>query len=101
MTGRHSPRSYIAKAESALSEARILIQASTVNGPCNRAYFAMLYEVIVPSHLPRALGNDLGKVGELRLLADYSDDTVKMERAVWAVERAEAFVSAVRKKFGL
>lgn len=131
MTGRHSPRSYIAKAESALSEARILIRASTVNGPRNRAYYAMFYaahaalfalgiegvtrpikthqglvakfaqEIVVPGHLPRALGNDLGKVGELRLLADYSDDTVKMERAMWAVERAEAFVAAVKKKFDL
>jgi len=35
------------------------------------------------------------------LWADYSDDTVKMERSVWAVESAGAFVDAVKKKFGL
>jgi uncharacterized protein (UPF0332 family) len=131
MTSRHSPKSYIAKAETALSEARILIRASAVNGPCNRAYYAMFYaahaalfalgiegltrpikthrglvarfgqDIILPGHLPRDFGNDLSKVEEIRLLADYSDDTIKMERAVWAVERAEAFVAAVKQKFGL
>ena len=45
MTGRHSPQSYIARAESTLSEARILIQASAVRGTCNRAYYAMFYAV--------------------------------------------------------
>ena len=58
-------------------------------------------EVIVAGHLPAELGEHLSKVEELRLLADYSDGSVTNARATWAVERAEAFVAAVKQKFGL
>jgi hypothetical protein len=34
-------------------------------------------------------------------LADYSDDSVQLTDAAWSVERAEAFVAAVKEKFGL
>ena len=58
-------------------------------------------EVIVAGHLPAELGEHLSKVEELRLLADYSDGSVTIARATWSVERAEAFVAAVKQKFGL
>ena len=131
MTRRHSPRSYIAKAEKALSTARLLSQAGDPDGACNRAYYAMFdaahaalfalgiesltrpikthnglaamfgKEVIVAGHLPAEHGEHLSQVEELRLLADYSDGSVTIARATWAVESAEAFVAAVKKKFGL
>ena len=44
-------------------------------------------------------GSNLNKVQTLRELADYSGDPVSMEKAAWAVERAESFVKAVREKF--
>jgi uncharacterized protein (UPF0332 family) len=131
MTRRHSPQSYIAKAGKALSTARLLLQAEDPDGACNRAYYAMFdaahaalfalgiealsrpikthnglaamfgKEVIVAGHLPAEHGEHLSKVEELRLLADYSDGSVTIARATWAVARAEEFVAAVKKKFGL
>lgn len=131
MTRGHSPTTYITKAEKALSAARLLVQAQDTDGACNRAYYAMFdaahaalfalgiegltkpikthhglvakfgQEVIVPRHLPAEHGEDLGSVENLRLLADYSDDSVTIDRAAWAVDRAEAFVAAVKKKFDL
>lgn len=131
MTRRHSPQSYIDKSEKALSTARLILQAEDPDGACNRAYYAMFdaapaalfalgieglnkpikthngvspmfgKEVIVAGHLPAELGEHLSKVEELRLLADYSDGSVTIARATWAVERAEAFVAAVKQKFGL
>ena len=131
MTRRRSPRSYVEKAERALSTARLALKAEDPDGACNRAYYAMFdaahaalfalgiealtrpikthngliakfgQEVIVAGHLPAEQGEDLNKVEELRLLADYSDGSVTSARATWAVERAEAFVAAVKKKFGL
>lgn len=58
-------------------------------------------EVIVPGHLPTRYGEYLNRAEDLRLLADYSDDSVKLADASLSVERADAFVAAVRKKFGL
>lgn len=131
MTRRHSPQSYIVKAEKALSTARLLSQAEDPDGACNRAYYAMFdaahaalfalgiealsrpikthnglaamfgREVVLAGHLPAEYGEQLSKVEELRLLADYSDGSVSIARAMWAVECAEAFVAAVRKKFCL
>jgi uncharacterized protein (UPF0332 family) len=131
MTAGHSPKTYIAKAEKALSTARLLVKAKDADGACNRAYYAMFdaahatlfalgiegltrpikthnglvamfgQEVVVAGHLPAAHGEDLNRVESLRLLADYSDESVKLTDAAWAVERAEAFVDAVKKKFDL
>ena len=131
MTRRHSPRTYLTKAEKALSTAHLLVQAQDADGACNRAYYAMFdaahaalfalgiegltkpikthkglvarfgQEVVVAGHLPAEHGEDLNKVAELRLLADYSDGSVAIDRAAWGVERAEAFVAAVKKKFRL
>ncbi len=128
MTGRQLPQSYMRKAERALSTARLSLQDTDADGACNRAYYAMFdaalfalgiegltkpikthsglvarfgQEVIVPRHLPQEHGEDLGSIENLRRLADYSEGSVTIERAAWAIERAEAFVAAVKKKFGL
>jgi uncharacterized protein (UPF0332 family) len=107
------------------------VKADDPDGACNRAYYAMFdaahaalfalgieglakpirthhgliakfgQAVIVAGHLRAEHGEDLNKVEELRLLADYSDGSVTIDRATWAVDRAEAFVTAVKRKFRL
>ncbi len=131
MTGHRSSGSYIVKAEKALAAARLNLKARDQDTACNRAYYAMFnaahaalfalgiegltkpikthnglvakfgQEVILPGHLPARYGEYLNRAGDLRLLADYSDDSVKFADASLSVERAEALVGAVKKKFGL
>jgi len=87
-----APTTYIRKAETTLSGARILLSSGDADGACSRAYYAMF---------DAEHGGDLNKVQTLRELADYSGDPIGIDRAAWAVERAEAFVSAVKAAFGL
>jgi uncharacterized protein (UPF0332 family) len=131
MTGRHSPKTYMRKADTALSSARRNLQAGDSDAACDRAYYAMFnaahaalfalgseglarpikthngltakfgQEVVVAGHLPADHGQDLNNVQKFRLVADYSADSVDLADATWSVERAEAFVDAVKKKFGL
>ena len=131
MTGRHSLKTYMGKAETALSSARRNLQAGDGDGACDRAYYAMFnaahaalfalgieglarpikthnglmvkfgQEVVLPGHLPADHGQDLNNVQKFRLVADYSADSVDLADAGWSVERAAAFVAAVKAKFGL
>ena len=131
MKGRRSPQSYMRKAEAALAAARLLVKAQSADGACNRAYYAMFdaahaalfalgieglmkpikthhgliarfgQEIVLAGHLPAEYGEYLNRAEDLRLLADYSDDSVDLAEATSAVERAEAFVAAVKKKFRL
>ena len=126
-----SPQSYLRKADDALSAARLLLQAQNGDGACNRAYYAMFdaahaalfalqveaiaapikthnglvaafgRRVVATGRIAAEHGGDLNKVQTLRELADYSGDPIGIDRAAWAVERAEAFVSAVKAAFGL
>jgi uncharacterized protein (UPF0332 family) len=119
------------KAEAALAAARLLVAAENADSACNRAYYAMFdaahaalcalgaedlakpirthhglisrfgQEVVLAGHLPAEYGEYLNRTENLRLLADYSDDSVELPDAVWAVERAEAFIQAVKKRFRL
>ena len=119
------------KADTALSSARRNLQAHDGDGACDRAYYAMFnaahaalfalgieglsrpikthngltakfgQEVVVAGHLPAVHGQDLNNVQKFRLVADYSADPVDLADAAWSVERAEAFVAAVKKKFQL
>ena len=41
MSDAPSPKTYIAKAEAALSGARLLLQSGDADGACSRAYYAM------------------------------------------------------------
>jgi len=121
-----SAQSYLRKAEAALSAARLLSQAKDGDGACNRAYYAMFdaahaalfglgvegmtspikthngliakfgQEVILKGHLAATFGEELNVVQRFRQVADYSGDLVADDKAAWAVERAEAFVAAVR-----
>lgn len=124
-----TPASYMAKAERALSGARILLQNDDNEGACNRAYYAMfdaahaallavvpdLPQTSIKTHrgliaafgkhlvqggpVAAAFGASLNKVERLRLLADYTGDPVTIADATWAVSQAEAFVAAVRLSF--
>jgi uncharacterized protein (UPF0332 family) len=119
------------KAERSLSAARLMLQARDPDSACDRAYYAMFnaahaalfalgtegvaspikthsglvarfgQEVIVAGHLPSGYGSDLNRVRKYREVADYSADSVEFDDATWSVERAEAFVAAVKQKFGL
>jgi uncharacterized protein (UPF0332 family) len=131
MTAHLTPASYIAKAERALSEARLLLQAGGTDGACNRAYYAMhdaahaalmatgheTPDAIIKTHhtliaefgkklvqsgqLAADLGRAFNKVEDIRLLADYSAESPPPVEAEWCVERAEVFVAAIKAKFSL
>jgi uncharacterized protein (UPF0332 family) len=126
-----SPEGRIRKAEAALSGARVLLKYGDFDGACSRAYYAMFdaahaalfalraediaapikthnglvaafgRRVVATGRLAAEHGSDLNKVQTLRELADYSGDPVDIDKAAWAVDRAEAFVAAVKRKFGL
>ena len=131
MSRAPAPTTYIRKAETTLSGARILLSSGDADGACSRAYYAMFdaahaalfalqveaiaapikthnglvaafgRRVVATGHIAAEHGGDLNKVQTLRELADYSGDPIGIDRAAWAVERAEAFVSAVKAAFGL
>jgi len=131
VTGPHSPKTHISKADRALATTRLTLQAHDADGACDRAYYAMFnaahaalfalgvesntrpikthsgliakfsQDVVVAGHLPADCGRDLANVQKYRQVADYTAESVDAADAAWAVERAEAFVDAVKKKFGL
>jgi uncharacterized protein (UPF0332 family) len=120
---------YFEKADRALSAARLLLENSEIEGACNRAYYAMFDAaqaalmasgVSVPEaatkthrgligafglHLVKSkqiaseFGGAINKVERLRRLADYTGELIELEDAMWAVQQAEAFVSAMRAAF--
>ncbi len=114
------------KASVAISSSELLLQSGDFDGACNRAYYAMfdaaravlLSTGSVPDlssikthnglitafslHLVKTgrvsvdLGKSINKVEDLRLLADYLDQEVEREKALWAVEQAKLFVEALK-----
>jgi uncharacterized protein (UPF0332 family) len=126
-----TPSTYMRKAERALKTARLLLKADDADGACNRAYYAMFdaahaalfalgvegmdapikthnglvakfgQHLVLGNHLAAERGEDLNAVQRFRQVADYSGDPVSMENAVWAVERAEILVAAIKEKFSL
>jgi uncharacterized protein (UPF0332 family) len=123
-----SSKTYLAKAETALVGARLLLNSGDTSGACSRAYYAMYdaahaalfalgaenitapikthngliakfaQTIVAPGHLSAEYGGDLNKVQTLRALADYDGNPVDADKAAWAVETAEAFVAAVRNE---
>lgn len=126
MISAPSSQTFLRKAESAIAEARLLLGAGHSDGACSRAYYAMFdaahaalftfsveeisapikthngliakfgQHVVATGHLTAEYGSDLNKIQSLRALADYSGDPVAIEKAEWAVERAAAFLAAVK-----
>jgi uncharacterized protein (UPF0332 family) len=121
--------SYMRKAERALDEARLLLREGKTEGACSRAYYAMHdaahaaliatgYETpdeIIKTHhsliaefgkklvlggqIDAAHGRAFNKAQEMRLLADYSAEPPSADEAQGVVEKAEAFVAAIRARF--
>ena len=118
-----------AKAQTAATSARILLDAGDVDGACNRAYYAMFdaaraallacgvnestvntkthsgliskfsLELVKSGQVSVELGKSLNKVEDLRLMADYKGDAVLEEDASWAVNQAEIFVETLLATF--
>ena len=124
-----TPEALIAKADTACSSARALLNLGDVDGASNRAYYAMFdaaRAALLASGAPvepdigrthsgliGAFGNFLVKNGpvskevgrllnrahEIRLVADYNGDSVEPADAQEMVEQAETFVAAMRAEF--
>jgi len=120
-----SPADYLAKAERALTSARLLLADSDREGACNHAYYAMFdaahaallsqgalvnpaetrshsgliaafgLHLVKTGILPADLGRALNRVERIRLLADYTGEAIDQDRATWAVDQAAAFVQAI------
>jgi uncharacterized protein (UPF0332 family) len=119
----------MAKARQAVISARALYDLNDMDGACNRAYYAMFdaaraalmqsgapvgsevarthsglitafgLHLVKPGRLPLVLGRAINRAEELRLVADYTGAPVDSEQASWAVENAEAFVTAIAAEF--
>lgn len=110
-----TPAKHMIKANRALDSARLLLDAGDVDGACNRAYYAMFdaaraalmdsnapvkptaakthsgliaafsLHLVKSGRIPVELGRALNKVAEIRLIADYTEDAVTVERAEWCL----------------
>ncbi|WP_338911880.1 HEPN domain-containing protein [Mycetohabitans rhizoxinica] len=126
---RLTPIALMAKAKRAYASARVLLDLGDVDGAVNRAYYAMFdaaRAALLASGAPvepdvsrthsgliGAFGNYLVKNGpvskdmgrllnraeEIRLVADYKDESVALGDAQEMVEQAEAFVVAMLDQF--
>ena len=126
MTLGATPVLYMNKAKRALAGARLLVDAGDAEGACSRAYYAMfdaahaaltavspdLPPTVTKTHrglvaafgkilvlsgqVDPAFGRALNQVQELRMAADYIGDPLSLDKAAWAVEQAEAFVTCMR-----
>jgi uncharacterized protein (UPF0332 family) len=116
----------LAKAMRALASARALLDLGDVDGACNRAYYAMFDSAraallasgapVNPSvgkthsglitafslHLvkngtvSREIGRLLKRAEEIRIVADYQDDSVGLEDAAEMVSQAETFITTIK-----
>ncbi|MCD8514039.1 MAG: HEPN domain-containing protein [Nitrincola sp.] len=121
--------SLIVKAKTAHNSARTLLDVGDVDGATNRAYYAMFdaarAALIISgasvgqdigrthSGLIGAFGNHLVKNGplskevgrllnrahEVRLVADYNDDSVQLTDAEEVVKQAEYFIRVINEVF--
>ena len=117
---------YMRKAERALDEARLLLRDEKTEGACNRAYYALhdaahaallatgfeTPDAIIKTHhtliaefgkrlvlggqIDAAHGRAFNKVQDMRQLADYSAEPPPLDDTQEAVDKAEAFVAAIR-----
>jgi len=131
VSNQFTPSALMAKAERACSSARALLDLGDVDGACNRAYYAMFdaaraallasgapvrpdigkthsglitafsEHLIKNGPVSKEMGRLLKRAEEIRLVADYKDDSVELTDAQEMVEQAEVFVSALRAEFKL
>ncbi|KXK48032.1 MULTISPECIES: HEPN domain-containing protein [Nitrosomonas] len=126
-----TPGILMAKADTACSSARALLNLGDVDGATNRAYYAMFdaaRAALLASGAPvesnigrthsgligafsnflvkngpvsKEVGRLLNRAHEIRLVADYKGDSVKLADAREIVEQAEIFVTTIRANFML
>jgi len=121
-----TPAELLDRAKRAAGSAELLLGSGDLNGACNRAYYAMFdaaraalialqpppaseaikthsglisafsLQLVKTGRVSVDLGKSFSKVSDIRLVADYSDEEVSVDRARWAVEQAKEFVEAIR-----
>lgn len=119
----------MAKADTACSSARALLELGDVDGACNRAYYAMFdaaraallasgapvgsdigrthsgliaafgHYLVKNGPISKEVGRLLNRAHEMRLVADYKGDSVGPSDAREMVEQAASFVEAMRAEF--
>lgn len=120
-----SPENYDEKALRALASARLLLANGDIEGACNRAYYAMFdaahaallrsgtlinpaeirthsgligafgKHLVKPGLASTELGRALNQVERIRLLADYTGEAIDADKAVWAIDQADAFLKSL------
>ena len=118
-------QSLVTKARIACESARALLERQDSDGACNRAYYAMFdaaraalmatnaeiplnigkthsgvlsafsQHLVKNGPVPRDIGRLLKQAEELRLVADYSGDSITLDDARALVEKAESFVDTL------
>jgi len=116
----------LSKAQRACDSAQMLLEAGDVDGACNRAYFAMFdaaraallirdaygpfaegkthcgliaafgLSLVKPGLVSRELGKSLKRAEEIRLVADYRNDSVTAQDAQVLIGESQVFVLAMR-----
>jgi len=124
-----TPGDLMAKADTACSSARTLLDLGDVDGAANRAYYAMFDAaraallasgapvepeigrthsgligafgnfLVKNGPVPKDMGRLLNRAHEIRQAADYNGNSVEPADAKEVVEQAETFVAAMRAKF--
>jgi uncharacterized protein (UPF0332 family) len=123
------PKALMAKADTACTSARVLLELGDMDGAANRAYYAMFdaaRAALLASGAPvtsdvgrshsgligafgnflvkngpvsREVGRLLNRAHEIRLVADYNGASVEPSDAKGMVEQAETFVTTMRARF--
>jgi len=124
-----TPDALMAKADTACTSAQALLDLGDVDGAANRAYYAMFdaaRAALLASGAPvepnigrthsgligafsnflvkngpvsKEIGRLLNRAHEIRLVADYNDNSVELADAQEMVEQAKIFVAAMRAGF--
>lgn len=91
-------RAYYAMFEAALA-AIAWVDAEAASLPRHRTHSGLIasfgQHVVRTGRLPAEFGRSLNRVQELRVAADYLPGPLSRDRATWAIEEAEGFVTAV------
>ena len=85
-------------ARTALSAAKAPTQPETVKSHSGLISAFSLHWVKT-GQLPADLGRIINKAEDLRLVSDYKGDPLEEDQALWVVEQAEQFVSAIVREF--
>lgn len=119
-----SASDFMKKADRNLKDAHLLFANGSPDGACNRAYYAMFnaaraalvarghakeaqakthsgliaafaQNIVRPGLVQAAHNRAMNRVQEYRLLADYIGDGMSLQEAGDAIDKAEAFVTAI------